>query len=75
MRDSRNLVICFGYGYNIFNLGAIFASFTHSDSICFPNIVAQLQLKLSDSIGAVARALALSFKQVSLHLHWHCCPR
>ena len=36
---SCNLVICFGYGYNIFNLGAIFASFTHSDSICFPNNV------------------------------------
>ena len=26
-------MICLGYGYNIFNLGAIFASFTHSDLI------------------------------------------
>ena len=31
--NSSNLVICLGYSYNIFNLGAIFASFTHSDLI------------------------------------------
>ena len=50
-----------GYDYNSFNLGAIFASFIHLDSSCFTDNIAQLQLKLSDSTGAVARALALSF--------------
>ena len=54
---------CFGYDYNSFILGAIFASFTHLDSICFKDNIAQLPLKLSDSIGAVARALALSFNR------------
>ena len=29
MREFVNLVICLGYGYNILNLGAIFASFIH----------------------------------------------
>ena len=61
--NSSNLVICLGYGYNIFNLGAIFASFTHSDLICFTDNIAQLPLKLSDTTGAVARALALGFNR------------
>ena len=56
-------MICLGYGYNIFNLGAIFASFIHSDSICFTDNIAQLPLKLSDTTGAVARSVALSFYQ------------
>ena len=30
--NSRNIVICFGYGYNILNLGAIFASFIQFSS-------------------------------------------
>ena len=61
--NYANVVICLGYGYNILDLGAIFASFVQFSSSWLLNSIDQRQLKLSDRIGALARALALSFYQ------------